>query len=101
MSYLKDLQRDLKRPQKMAGFSSDKSNLDAYSRRARENSHTATRAKAGKHGSTDLPSTGGPMKLHSTSRKSGNTGDPYPEARANMNHAGSSSYMRGVRRDGR
>ena len=93
-SYLKDVLK----PQKPSGFSSDKSNLKEWSDIASENSLNATRAKGG---AMSLPDTGGAVKNRSTSSQpKGFSGDPYAKARGNTNHAGDSSYMRGVRRIG-
>ena len=92
MSYLTD--KDFNKGP--GGFSSSKKDLDYWAKRARDNSETATRAKGGK---MSLPSTGGEPSLRSTSSKpKGFSGDPYAKARSDTNHAGDSSYMRGIRR---
>jgi hypothetical protein len=90
MSYLKDV---LKGP---SGFSSSKKDLAYWSERASKNSLNATRAT---NKAMELPSTGGKVKQRSTSNPpKGFGGDPYAKARGNLNHAGDSSYMKGVRR---
>jgi hypothetical protein len=94
-SYISD-KNFLKGP---SGFSSSKKDLAYWEDRAEKNSLNATRAK---RGAMSLPSTGGEPKCCSTSAKpKGFDGsDPYARARGNTNHAGDSSYMRGVRRIG-
>ena len=81
-----------------SGFSSDKANLKEWSDIASEHSRTATRAT---NKAMSLPSTGGPVKNRSTSSKPKGFSDPYAKARGNTNHAGDSSYMKGVRRSTR
>jgi hypothetical protein len=94
MSYLTD--KDFNKGP--GGFSSSKSDLSYWSKRASNNSEIATRAKGGK---MNVHSTGGAPSLRSTSSKpKGFSGDPYAKARGNTNHAGDSSYMRGIRRIG-
>ena len=73
-------------------------NLPGWSKRAEDNSQIAPRAKGGK---MDLPSTGGNVKLRTTSSPPKGAGDdPYKRAKADMNSTGESMYMRDVRRSG-
>jgi hypothetical protein len=81
----------------VSGISTDESNLKYWSGRAETNSAIAPRAKGGK---MDLPSTGN-VKMRSTASKPrGIAADPYPAAKADLNHdLAATMYMRGVRRD--
>jgi hypothetical protein len=94
MSYLTDKNFN-KGP---GGFSSSKKDLAYWEDRAEQNSLTATRAKGGK---VPVHDTGGKVSNRSTSSPpKGFKGDPYAKAHGNTNHAGDSSYMRGIRRIG-
>jgi hypothetical protein len=91
MSYLTD-KSFLKGP---SGFSSSKADLKYWAKRASDNSLNAARCDDKMH----LHSTGGEPKCRSTSSPPKGFGaDPYAKARGNSNHAGDSSYMKGVRR---
>ena len=92
MSYLTD--KDfMKGP---SGFSSSRSDLNYWAKRASDNSEIATRARGGK---VPVHDTGGKVKNRPTSSPP-KGGDPYAKARGNTNHAGDSSYMRGIKRIG-
>lgn len=73
-------------------------NISRWSDRAAENSKVAPRAKGGE---IKLPDTGGDAALHDTVAKP--RGDREIDARIvakdDFNHAGDSSYMRGIRRN--
>ena len=90
--------REYSRPQEsVSGFSSSKKDMSYWSKRASDNSETATRAT---NKAMSLPDTGGKVSNRSTSSPpKGFGGDPYKKAKADLNSVGS-SYMRGVRRIG-
>jgi hypothetical protein len=91
--------REYSRPQDaVSGIAADKSTFKYWADRASENSLRGTRAKDGE---VKLHSTGKAVELPSTSRKAGNSGDPYERAKSDMNSDGGSSYMRGIRRIGK
>ena len=82
------------------GESCDKANLDRWSARAAENSKVAPRARGG---AMKLPDTG-KMSRHDTASKmtagaESGEGRIQKAAKADTNHAGDSSYLRGIRRN--
>jgi hypothetical protein len=93
-----DRLKSYSRPQDaVSGIASDRANFKFWADRASDNSGLATRAKGGK---MSLPQTCGAPSLRSTSSppRGFDGGDPYAKARSDRNHAGSSTYMKDVRR---
>jgi hypothetical protein len=79
------------------GAASDKGNLDAWSERAHEHSKCAPRSRDGE---VKLPSTK-QVDVRSTASKPfvGRKIDKQMAGDGDLNHAGDSTYLRGVRRE--
>jgi hypothetical protein len=93
---------------RLQGPSRDQSNLDGWAKRASTNSNHGERAEGkpsngGTQKDSDLPdvhSTGKRMELRDTESRplARHSIDARMVAKENANHAGDSTYMRGVRR---
>lgn len=75
------------------GEACDRANIKRWVDRATENSKVAPRAKS----EMKLPDTGA-VALHDTAKPRGQ-GDVRRQAKADLNHAGGSTYLGGIRRN--